>query len=166
MVAGGMTCLSRRRQIRLKQLSRRWRLTETYDHLLSTDMTSSDTSNGSPLVLRPPAPPLPGSSMSILSSFGVLASSPSESLSPLARLERFGGWKFSTVRLSMSPPLAVNFSRISTGGGSRFQKVLISYALRRVSKSEAHNQAKLTPDSYSRLSSAQRRMRPHWRCPD
>ena len=68
--------------------------------------------NTSPLDVRPP--PLPGSSISIFSSFGVFSSSPSESL----MLARPGGLKFSTVRVSMSPPLAVSFSSISIGGGS------------------------------------------------
>ena len=47
------------------------------------------TVDSSPLVLRPPAP-LPGSSMSIFSSLGVLASSPPLSLSPLAMLDLGG----------------------------------------------------------------------------
>lgn len=45
--------------------------------------------DSSPLVLRPPAP-LPGSSISIFSSLGVLASSPPLSLSPLAMLDLGG----------------------------------------------------------------------------
>lgn len=82
----------------------------------------------SPLDVR--APPLPGSSTSILSSLGVFDSSaPDPSLSwPLLRLGLpiIGGLKFSTVLCSKSPPLAVRSSRISRGGGSRLCKVLIS----------------------------------------
>ena len=73
----------------------------------------------SPRETRPP--PLPGSSISIFSSFGVLrSSSPETSLScPLAKLSLFGGGrKFSTVRFNRSPPFALIFSRISLGGGS------------------------------------------------
>lgn len=71
--------------------------------------------------------------MSIFSSFGVFGPSPPESLSPLTKLDLWGGLKFSNVRLRMSPPFAVNFSRISIGGGSRPCRVLISYALLDVS---------------------------------
>ena len=87
---------------------------------------------GLPLVTRPP--PLPGSSTSILDSLGVFDPSPSESLAPLATSARAGGgWKFSIVRPNVSPPLAVSFSRIETGGGSWPCMVLISYALEDIS---------------------------------
>ena len=128
-----MPNLSRRRYVWLEQDPLRRSLTEAYygGRLLHGLRHFKFSARCSPLDVR--APPLPGSSTSILSSLGVFDSSaPDPSLSwPLLRLGLpiTGGLKFSTVLCSKSPPLAVRSSRISRGGGSRLCKVLISYAL-------------------------------------
>lgn len=92
-----------------------------------TTLTSSDSS-----------PCTSGSSMSIFSSFGVFTGSRSEPSPSLSLSTSFaelsasrppGMRKFSSVRFSKSPPLAVTSSRISFGGGSLLWMLVISYAL-------------------------------------
>ena len=106
-----------------------------------------------PLLVLPP--PLPGSSTSIFSSFGVLpSSSPDPSLSlPLTICSRLcGGRKFSKVLVNSSPPFALTSSRISLGGGSCLWTRLIAYALRLVRLRDVLVKKWLTQDFYSRPS--------------